>query len=592
MNKDKQYDFSGWATKNNLKCSDGRVIMPDAFKHNDGLTVPLVWQHMYNSPNNVLGHAVLENRHEGVYAYAYLNKTEAAQNAKELVHNGDIQFFSIHANQLKQNGLNVTHGQIKEVSLVLSGANPGALIDNISFSHGDYVEVDDSEALIYTGEEVTMFHASENQNGSDKETINHAGTAVTDAEGGETMQDIFNTLNEKQKAIVIAMLASAMEHSDSGAEQEGKIKHTEINNVEGDQSDMKSNVFDQTKNNEKKKSLTHADFTTIIAAAKKHGSFRDAIIQHAETYGIDNIDYLFPDATNVNGAPVFMKRDTGWVTSVMNGIKHTPFARIKSLAADITADDARAKGYVKGELKREEIISLLKRTTSPTTLYKKQKLDRDDMVDITDFDVVAWLKAEMRMMLDEEIARAILVGDTRDPESGDKINETCIRPIWTDNDLYAHHVAIDADKTEYLDIVDAIIKARKYYKGSGNPVMYTSTDFVTELRLLKDITGRRLFLTDAELCSYLRVSKIEEVPVMDGLTRSVEQNTVKLIGIFVNLNDYVVGADKGGAINTFEDFDIDYNQQKYLIETRISGALVLPKSALVIEQQVVDEDLG
>lgn len=574
------YDFGGYATRNDLLCSDGRIIRRDAFKHNDGKMVPLVYQHLHDDPNNVLGHAMLENRADGVYAYCRFNNTETAKVAKELVQHGDLSSLSIHANKLTQNGTSVLHGEIREVSLVLAGANPGALIDNVEFKHSDgSIMVDESEALIFTNEPLTLVHAA----------ATPAKAPTPASESDETMQDVFNTLNEKQKTVVYAMIAAAL-----GDGEDGEIKQSAMYNeyqtpiYEGGNPNMKHNVFDNTNNSEKKDALTHSDFQTIMADAKKCGSFRDAFIQHTQTYGITDIEYLFPDARNVNGEPVFIKRDTGWVATVINGTKHSPFSRIKSLAADITADAARALGYVKGKLKKEEIISLLKRTTTPTTIYKKQKVDRDDIIDITDFNVIAWLKMEMRMMLDEELARAILIGDGRDPESGDKINEGCIRPIWTDADLYAHHVAIEDTVVDYLEIVDEIIKARKYYKGSGNPVFYTSTDFVTNLRLLKDITGRRLFLTDAELCSYLRVSKIEEVSLMDELTRTSGLDTLKLIGIFVNLNDYVVGADKGGAINNFEDFDIDYNQQKYLIETRCSGALILPKSALVIEQKVTE----
>lgn len=570
----KNFDFAGYATKCNIKCSDGRVIMPDAFKHQDGAKIPLVWQHMHDDPSNVLGHAILENRQDGVYAYCFFNGSDAAKNSKLLIQHGDIVSLSIHANQLTQNGSNVLHGQIREVSLVMAGANPGATIDNLAFQHGDgSVVEDDTEAVIHSGELISLPEVEH------ADTTAKTTTTKTDEE--ETMADVFNTMNEKQKTVVYAMLAEAIAEGE-GTTEEDEIKQSAIN--EGGTPNMKQNVFEKP-GVETKQSLTHDDFKAIMANAKKLGSLKDAVLQHAATYGIENIDFLFPDATNVNGAPVFIKRDTGWVASVINGTKHTPFSRVKSLAADITADEARALGYVKGSLKKEEIISLLKRSTSPTTIYKKQKLDRDDMVDITDFDIVAWLKMEMRTMLDEEIARAILIGDGRDPESGDKINETCIRPIWKDADTYSHHVALEATVVEYLDIVDAIIRARKYYKGSGNPVLYTTTDFVTELRLLKDITGRRLFLTDAELCSYLRVKEIIEVPVMDNQSRVVGQDTLDLIGIIVNLNDYVVGADKGGQINSFEDFDIDYNQQKYLIEGRCSGALVLPKSALVIERK-------
>jgi hypothetical protein len=571
-----KYDFSGYATKNGLKCSDGRTILKDAFKHQDAQVVPLVWQHLHNEPSNVLGHAILENRSDGVYTYGKFNDTEAGKNAKELVVHGDIKFLSIYANELKQKGKDVLHGMIREVSLVLAGANPGALIDNVNIVHGDgtSTEVDD-EAVIYTGLELTHggeFKPDEKDN-SDKNALEH--------DKDKTVQDVFNTLNEEQKNVVYALIAHAI------AEGEEYVEHSNFSNKGG--STVKKNVFDKEDKQEDKKTLSHSQIQAIFADAQKCGSFKEAFLAHVATYGIENIDYLFPDAKTVTPSPELIKRDTEWVAGVISGTKHTPFSRIKSLAADLTADAARAKGYVKGSLKKEEVISLLKRITTPTTVYKKQKLDRDDIIDITDLDVVAWLKAEMRLMLDEELARAILVGDGRDAEDDDKINETNIRPIYTDDDLYAHHVILESD-LDAEEIIDAILLARKNYKGSGSPALYTDTDTLMDMLLVKDTLGHRIYKTTTELAAALSVSKIIEVPVMEDLTRTItideEETTVALKGIIVNLSDYVMGADKGGAISMFDDFDIDYNQYKYLIETRCSGALIRPKSALVIEQIV------
>lgn len=582
----KKFDFSGYATKVDLKCADGRIIRKDAFKHNNGQTVPLVWQHIHNDPTNVLGHAYLENREDGVYAYCKFNETEAGKNAKILVEHGDITALSIHANQLKQKGNDVLHGVIREVSLVLAGANPGALIDNLSIQHGDgKYETDDTEAIIYTGDKISLTELEHEDKGSNK-----------------TIKDVFETLNEEQKEVVYAMIAEALDHSATDGDEEGE-KEDEKEGSDDKKDDtqnkmehsdkggkvMKKNVFDKSKGEEgkeqKKATLTHSQLQTILADAQKCGSLKEAFLTHVQTYGIENIDYLFPDAKTVTPTPDFIKREMGWVPGVIGGTTHTPFSRIKSTAADITADEARALGYVKGSLKKEEVISLLKRTTTPTTVYKKQKLDRDDIIDITDLDIVAWLKAEMRMMLDEELARAVLVGDGRDSESEDKINEANIRPIYKDDNMYSHHVEIESD-ADTFDIVEAIIRARINYKGSGNPTLYTTPTRLTDMLLLKDTTGRRLYNTEAELASALRVSKIVEVPVMEGLTRENEdEELLDLIGIIVNLKDYVMGADKGGQVSMFDDFDIDYNQYKYLIETRCSGALVHPKSALVIEQK-------
>lgn len=551
-----KFDFSGYATKNDLKCADGRIIRRNAFKDNDGQTVPLVWQHLHNSPDNVLGHALLENRDDGVYAYCKLNDTPAGKNAKLLVQHGDITSLSIFANNLVQKGSDVVHGVIREVSLVLSGANPGALIDNLSIAHSDgsYTESEE-EAIIYTGLEITtdeIEHADKNQNES------------------KTVQEIFDSLTEEQKNVVYAMLAQVIEdnieHSDE--DEDDILEHS--NNKGGD--NMKRNVFDQDLNAEHPKTLSHDQIKAIVDDAVRYGSFRESFLAHAEEYGIENIDFLFPDAKLVNNQPEWIKRDTSWVNAVLGGVKKTPFSRIKSIAADITADEARAKGYIKGNQKLEEVFPLLKRVTTPTTIYKKQKLDRDDIIDITDLDVVAWMKQEMRMMLDEEIARAILIGDGRQITDPDKINEENIRPIAHDVDLYSHKVKV-APNISGATLIETMIRNRKHYKGSGTPTLYTTNQILIDLLLVKDKIGRRLYNSKAELASALLVKDIVEVEVMESMPN--------LLGIFVNLNDYTLGADKGGQISMFDDFDIDFNQYKYLMETRISGALTKPKSALV-----------
>ena len=580
-----KYDFSGWCTRTNLKCSDGRTILKDAFKGNDGQTVPLVWNHQHNDPFNVLGHALLKNCDDGVYSYCKFNDTESGQAAKQLVEHGDVTALSIYANQLKQQGGNVLHGAIREVSLVLAGANPGAYIDSI-ISHG---EESDEEAIIYTGEDITLSHA-EDENSEEGESLKHADENKGETnnmeeetkkpqnqEDEETVEDVWNTLSEKQKTVVYAIIGQALEGDDGEDE----------NNQQGEDQ-MKQNVFDKDDQNN---SLSHDAMDTIIGDAKRYGSMKESFLAHAEEYGIENIDYLFPEAKAESPVPGFIKRDTGWVSKVMAGVTHSPFSRIKSLFADITEDDARAKGYIKGNLKKEEVFSLLKRSTTPTTIYKKQKMDRDDIVDITDFDVVAFLKSEMRLMLDEEIARAILVGDGRLSSSDDKINEQNIRPIWKDDDLYTikqtvnvANGATDSDKAK--EFIKSVIKSRKNYKGSGEPTLYTTEDVLTDCLLLEDTTGRVIYDSVEKLRNTLRVKEIVTVPVMEGLSRMSGSDNLDLMGIIVNLKDYKVGADKGGAINMFDDFDIDYNQQKYLIETRCSGALVKPYSAIALECKV------
>lgn len=570
------YHFSGWATKNDLKCSDGRTIRKNAFKDNDGQTVPLVWNHQHNDPLNVLGHALLENREEGVYAYCTFNDTPAGLNAKMLVEHGDVSALSIYANRLQQNQGNVTHGVIREVSLVLAGANPGAFIDSI-IRHG---ETSDEEAVIYTGENIAISHADEEEEKMENENKNE-----------KTVKDVVDSMTEEQRNVMYALIGQALEdavqHSDEAEEVEN-------NNEEGEDNEMKHNVFDNQ--NENQNALSHADMEQILKDAKRIGSLKEAVLQHADNFGIvkgsgemgAGIEDLFPDYKNMNNVPDFIKRDTGWVAQVMGAVHHTPFSRIKSIHADIREDAARALGYMKGNLKKEEVFSLLKRTTDPQTIYKKQKLHRDDVIDITNFDVVAWLKAEMRMMLEEEIARAILIGDGRLPDDDDKIDQSHIRSIYKDNDLYAIHKVMDniADADERAKaFIKQAVRARKDYKGSGEPTLFCSEDVLTDCLLLEDNNGRVLYESEQALARALRVKNIITVPVMEGCQREVSGVKRDLLAIIVNLKDYNVGADKGGAVSMFEDFDIDYNAQKYLIETRCSGALVKPFSAIVIEMK-------
>ena len=563
----KKYDFSGWATKNNLKCSDGRTIMRDAFKHNDGQTVPLVWNHQHNDPLNVLGHALLENRESGVYAYCKFNDTEAGKNAKMLVEHGDVTALSIYANQLKQKGGNVEHGVIREVSLVLAGANPGAFIDSI-LRHG---EASDEEGVIYTGERLVLIHADEENQNEKKEEDKKM------AEGKErTVQDVVDSMTEEQRNVMYALIGQALEGAD--------VKHSD--EYENGGEEMKHNVFENENALQANDTLTHAEMEAILRDAKRYGSLKESCLQH----GIDHIDepgYLFPEFKNLNREPEFVGRDMGWVSKVMTGVHRTPFSRIKSLQADIREEDARALGYMKGNLKKEEVFTLLKRTTDPQTVYKKQKLHRDDVLDITDFDVVAFVKREMRMMLEEEIARAILVGDGRLPDSDDKIMETHIRSIANEEELYAiHHEVTVSDKNDAeakaKEMIRAALRARKDYKGSGEPTLFCSEAVLTEMLLLEDANGRVIYDSVAKLATAMRVKEIVTVPVMEGATNVAK--TKNVLGIIVNLRDYNVGADKGGQVSMFEDFDIDYNAQKYLIETRCSGALIKPFSAIVLEE--------
>lgn len=579
---DNNFDFCGWATRNDLKCSDGRVIRRDAFKHNDGQQVPLVWSHQHTDVNDVLGHALLENRDEGVYAYCKFNDTESGRTAKLLVQHGDVNALSIYANQLQQQGPNVMHGNIRELSLVLAGANPGAFIESI-IKHGEESE---EEGIIYTGEKLTLAHAEEPTEKKEEPKEEKKDNSKEE----KTIGDVLSTLTEEQKTAVYALVGQAVQHGDENSE----------NDEDEEETTMKHNLFDKDTQQQEENVISHDDMQTIIADAKRYGSMKDSFLAHSTeieyapksgTYGINTPDYLFPEARNLNTPPEFIKREMGWVQKVMGGVHHSPFSRIKSMFADITEDDARAKGYIKGKLKKEEVFGLLKRTTTPTTIYKKQKMDRDDVIDITDFDVIAWLKSEMRMMLDEEIARAILVGDGRSSSSDDKINEMNIRPIWKDEDLFTIKSTIEVDAAANADqrakaFIRACIKSRKNYKGSGTPTLFTTDDVLTDCLLLEDMNGRVIYDTEEKLRTALRVSSIVTVPVMENLKRDDgEGNNLDLMGIIVNLADYNVGADKGGAVNMFDDFDIDYNQQKYLIETRCSGALIKPFSAIVLEMK-------
>lgn len=562
MTKNK-YDFAGWATKYGVGCSDGRTILKGAFAHCDEIVVPLVWNHTYDKPENVIGNAKLINSDEGVYTYCSFNDTSTAETAKSLVKHGDITSLSIYANHLKQAGNIVMHGDIKEVSLVLAGANPGASIQEV-LVHG---EISEGEATIYNDPEgLELWHEDVDE---ELEDIKH------EDDSNETIADIYNSMTEKQKKAVAAIIDQLADDDEPSSEDNNQNK--------GD-SEMKHNVFDQ---NEENKELRHFDFEATMKDAKRCGSLKEAFLAHAQDYGIKDIETLFPEAKNIYNEPEFIKRDTGWVAGFLNGTHKSPFSKIKAMYADITADEARAKGYIKGKLKKEEVFSLLKRTTEPTTIYKKQKLDRDDIIDITDFNVVAWIKKEMRIMLDEEIARAMLIGDGRSSVSEDKIKESCIRPIYNDADLYTIKFAMNSSASnEAKEFIRSCIKSRDDYEGSGNPNLYTTEDVISDLLLIEDANGRFIYDSIATLARTLRVNQIIPVPVMKGLTRTdaEESKTYNVKAIIVNPNDYWVGADKGGQISMFDDFDIDYNQYKYLMETRISGSLVKPYSAIVIEK--------
>lgn len=591
----KKYDFSGWATRSNVRCSDGRIIANDAFKHDDGATVPLVWNHQHDSSDNILGHALLEHRDGGVYTYCKFNNTPSGENAKMLVHNQDVTALSIYANHLQERGSSVIHGDIKEVSLVLSGANPEAYIDSV-MKHGDYDQTcgvifnGDGELLIHSEDETDGVLAHEDEPGKktikegDKmsdgvKTTNEKDENEAKDENEETVQDVFNTLSEKQKTVVYGLIGACLEDD---------MKHSDEENLdddnEGDDDNMKKNIFDAQTEGQVEGALTHSDVENIIGGLKSNGTLKHS----AEAYGFENIDFLFPEAKADSNQPVKIQRSQDWVADFISSVHHTPFSRVKTLAVDLTEDEARARGYVKGKKKIEAVYGLLKRKTTPTTIYKKQKLDRDDIADITDFDVVAFIKSSMRGLLDEEIARAVLVGDGRLDSSDDKISPLNIRPVWGDDEVYTYNqvvkVPVNAnDDTIAANFIKSAIKSRKHYKGSGKPNMYINEDMLTNCLLMEDKNGRAIYESEAKLATALRVKELITVPVMEGLTREKDSKSYELMGIILNPKDYTIGADKGGAVNMFEDFDIDYNAEKYLIETRCSGALNKPSAAISVE---------
>ena len=622
-------DFSGWASRNNLRCSDGRVIKKDAFKLSDGVKVPLVWNHQHNSPEDVLGHAILENRDEGLYAYCFFNDTENGERAKKQVQHGDVEAMSVWANQLQQIGSDVIHGVVREVSLVLAGANPGAFIESV-LQHGEPMDDYDEEGIFYSDTNIILSHSDKSKKEAGNSDESDKGSPDND-DDNETVEDVIGTLNEKQKKAVAYIVREAVketgnsDESDKGSpDNDDDEKQKESAKKKKEDDEMKHNVFESA---QRANYLSHSDITTIIEDGKRLGSMRQAVQYHMEegvlahsedvetgmgnvsdvstgstpsginvgmttatgtsTYGFNDPSMLFPDYKALNSQPEFISRNMGWVQKVMSGVHRTPFSRIKSVYANITEEEARAKGYIKGKQKKTEVFTTLKRTTSPTTVYKLQKMDRDDVIDITDFDVIAWIKAEMRMMLDEEIARAILIGDGRLSDAEDHIPEENVRPIAKDVALFNTVISVDvASSATTADIasetIDTIIRGRKKYKGSGNPTCFTTEDVLTEMLLLKDTTGRRLYKTEEELATALRVKEIVTVEPMEGC--NIEHNTkqMPLLAIIVNLSDYNVGCDKGGEVNLFDDFDLDFNKYTYLIETRISGALVKPFSALTI----------
>lgn len=576
------YDFSGYATKANMKCYDGLTIAPNAFKGDNGKKVPVVWNHNHSGPEYVLGHALLQNRKDGVYAYVKLNDTPSGQTALEAVRCGDIDAMSIFANGLQKAGQTVMHGVIRELSLVLAGCNPGALIDEI-VAHGADNDSEGGEAFIYTDGGISLKHGLDpDDNPLDEEDDDMAKA------GGKTLEEVVDTMNDEQKEALYALVGMAKDSVDDDELDEDDEDYDEDDydddeDYEDEEDDMKHNVFD---NDPKQGVLRHSmdEINAAIADGKSCGSMKDAFVAH----GIEDVEWLFPEDHLLDNPPRIIDRDQSWVGKVMSGVHHIPFSRVKSMAADLTEEDARAKGYIKGNFKKEQVFGLLKRSTSPTTVYKKQKMDRDDVADITGFDVIAWLKQEMRVKLNEELARAYLIGDGRLSSSDDKINEGNIRPIYNDDDLFTIKVQVETaagdDTATKLDkMMTAVLKARKNYKGAGNPTFYTTEDILTDLRLMKDKIGHRLYKNDAEVAEALRVKEIVTVPQMENM-KGV--NGGEFVGIIVNLADYTVGADKGGAVNMFDDFDIDYNQQKYLIETRCSGAMTTPFGAMAIEYKV------
>ena len=582
-------DFSGYATKNDVRCSDNKVIRHGAFAAYDGKSVPLVWQHQHKDVTNVLGHADLEVREDGVYAYAHLNHSDAGRTAREMVRNGDIKAMSIYATHVKARGNDVVHGELVEVSLVLRGANPGAYIDQVSIQHGD--DGDEIEAVVYTDAQIDFvshsdeegedFEAEETDDVEHAEEEPEADEAESD-EDDPTLGEIFEGMTDQQKTAVYAIVGQIVDADDEEAEE--PVEDTAHSDTTTEDTMAHQNVFEGSKT-EELPVLKHADVEQIFADAKSCGSLKEAVLAHADNYGIKQIDTLFPDAKNLWTTPEFIKRKTDWVSSVVGAAKHSPFSRIKTQFADITADEARAKGYLKGNKKKDEVFSLLKRTTSPTTIYKKQKLDRDDILDITDFDVVTWIRGEMRIMIEEELGRAVLLGDGREASSDDKIKEDCIRPVYKEDTLYAPRVIL-AKETTTEDMLDSIVRAMDDYEGSGNPTWFAAPQVITEILLLKDKMGHRLFSSLSDLADYVGVSKIVKVPLMKNLVRTSNKNgKVDALGIIVNMSDYTIGADKGGQLFAAEDFDISFNQYHYLLETRLSGALTKVKSAIILERK-------
>lgn len=624
--KEKEYDFGGWATKFNIKCADGKTIRSSAFDECDGMVVPLLWNHDHNSPLNVLGHALLKKKDEGMYAYCKLNNTTQGKNAREIVNNRDISALSIFANNLTQNGGDVLHGKIREVSMVLAGANPGAYIDT-AFAHG--VESEDEAVIFNEDESIDYFMHSENSEEGETEDMRDEDmieynedyvdddseeTEDEDVEYNEDYDESEDTEYDRSDDLTIGDVIDTMD------ENQLEVLDAILDAV-SEEDEMKHNIFENEEDVIQHDAFTVEDQRTIISDMKRYGSLKESFLAHSEEMGINDVlmhddasagitrslqigdtgaqnyfvtepSFLFPEAKSLNNPPAWIRRKTDWVSTVMSGTKHTPFSRLKSVFADITMDEARAKGFTKGNRKTEEVFTLLKRITTPTTVYKKQKMDRDDVIDITDFDVIAWIRGEMRMMLEEELARAILVGDGRLGSSNDKINESNIRPIWTDDDLFTIKAlvtftasATDDDKAKAL--IKAAVKSRKNYRGSGNPVLFTTEDNLTNMLLLEDAMGYRIYKSEAELAAAMRVSRIITVQILENLTRTdSSSNTRTLEGLILNLSDYTVGADKGGAVSMFDDFDIDVNQQKYLIETRCSGALTVPYSAIALESTV------
>lgn len=589
-------DFSGYATRNDVRCSDNKVIRHGAFAAYDGKTVPLVWQHQHKDVSNVLGHADLEVREDGVYAYAHLNHSDAGRTAREMIRNGDVKALSIYATHVKAKGNDVVHGELVEVSIVLRGANPGAYIDQISITHGD--DGDEVEAVMYTDAQIDFVSYSdededeepdveETEEADEADDVEHAEDEpeADEAEGDgddPTLGEIFDSMTEEQKTAVYAIVGQLVETADEEAEESEDTAHSDTTTED---TMAHQNVFEGSKKTEELPVLSHDDMQKIFEEAKACGSLKEAVLAHADNYGIKQIDTLFPDAKNLWTTPEFIKRKTDWVSSVVGAAKHSPFSRIKTQFADITADEARAKGYIKGNKKKDEVFTLLKRVTSPTTIYKKQRLDRDDIIDITDFDVVSWIRGEMRIMIEEELGRAVLIGDGREASSDDKIKEDCIRPIFKEDSLYAPRVIL-AKETTTEDMLDSIVRAMDDYEGSGNPTWFAAPSVVTEILLLKDKMGHRLFNSLSDLADYVGVSRIVKVPLMKNLTRTSAKNgKVDALGIIVNMSDYTIGADKGGQLFAAEDFDISFNQYHYLLETRLSGALTKVKSAIILERK-------